>query len=149
MISIKFKDTFRERLPEWVTSIALFLWGIIVLFQAPDLWNLEFFSVLARIAEQKTWGFIGVVVGGLRVIALAINGLWRPTGHIRALGALVGVIVWSAVLLSYLGMSWNPPATALLLAALALDFSALWFAAGDAKLADVRAKNGFKSATVL
>ncbi len=140
MILVRFKDTFRERMPEWITSTALFIWGLIVLTQDSTLFSREFFSVLATIASQAVWGWTTMLIGAARVVALFINGAWRPTGHIRALGALFGTIVWAGLIMGYLVLDWNPPALATQAAMLAFDISALWFAAGDAKIADVKAQ---------
>lgn len=140
MITVQFRDTFRERLPEWVTSATLVFWGLIVLTETSDLWTQQYFSVLANIAEQRTWGMITLILGSLRLVALAVNGIWRPTAHIRALGAMCGMLVWTAIILSYIALPWNPPALATKSALWVLDLSALWFAAGDAKVADTLAK---------
>lgn len=144
MITIRFKHIFRERLPEWATSTALFFWGLIVYSQDNSLWTREFFSVLAEIGDQKTWGIIAMAVGSMRIIALGINGLWRPTAHIRAIGALIGSVIWTAIILGYLGLNWVPPALATQTVFLALDLTSLWYAAGDAKMADILAGKSIK-----
>ena len=146
MITLRFKYTFRERIPEWITSIALIVWGMILLGETPALWDMQYFSALSNIASQKTWASITIIAGVFRVIALGINGAWRPTAHMRAIGALMGALVWAAIIISYLTLNWNPPAIAAKGALLALDISGLWFASGDAKLADIKASelNGVK-----
>lgn len=139
MSVVQFKDRFRERLPEWISSIALMFWGVILLGEAPELWDREYFSVLSHIATQKIWSFACILVGTIRVISLAINGAWRPTAHLRALGAGLGAILWAAILVSYMGLPWNPPSMSLYAAMIFTDVVALWFAAGDAKLSDIKA----------
>ncbi len=141
MIKVRFRDTFRERMPEWITSLAMLIWGLIVLSQGENLWSREFYSVLSTIGTQASWGWLTTIVGALRLVALTINGAWRPTGHIRAFGALVGSVVWSALIIGYMIMDWSPPAIATQSAMLLLDISAIWFAAGDAKVADIFANN--------
>ncbi len=121
MIKIRFKNTFRERLPEWIASMAMLLWGLIVLSQAPELWDSARFSVLASYATQAVWGWVTVTLGSLRLIALAVNGAWRPTGHIRALGALAGVVVWTAIMIGTTELSWTAPGQATNAAILFID----------------------------
>lgn len=140
MITVRFKDTFRERLPEWISSLAMLCWGIIVISEPPEVWAQGYFNVLATYASQQVWGTVTILLGSLRLIALGINGAWRPTGHIRAFGALAGVLVWTSIIFGYVGLDWNPPAFATKGAMIAIDMAALWFAAGDAKLADIKAK---------
>ena len=139
MISVRFKDTFRERLPEWISSFSLMGWGIILLSVSPLNWQQEYFNLLDNIATQETWGLVAVSLGLLRIIALAVNGLWRPTAHLRALGALGGVIVWMTIFVSYFNLDWNPPSMAIKAGMVVTDLIALWYAAGDAKLADIKA----------
>ncbi len=148
MISVRFEDTFRERLPEWVSTLCLIGWGAILLGESAALWQEEYFSVLANIASQKVWGYGAIIIGLLRSIALGINGAWRPTAHLRAIGALVGAMTWAAIFISYLNLPWNPPSMAPKVAMMVLDISALWFAAGDAKLADIRASKKSKGLPV-
>lgn len=140
MISVRFHDTFRERLPEWISSLCLIGWGAVLLGESSFLWQQEYFSVLANIASQKVWGYTTIFIGVLRCVSLGINGALRPTAHLRAIGALVGALTWSAIFISYLGLDWNPPSMAPKMAMAALDVAALWYAAGDAKLADIKAK---------
>jgi hypothetical protein len=144
-IIVHFKDTVRERVPEWISAACLIIWGSLLLSETSILWETQYFNILSSIASQAVWGYTSITVGLFRLISLAINGIWRPTAHLRALGALLGCIIWSGVLISYLGLDWNPPVIASKSAMLALDISALWFCAGDAKLADLRAQELAKS----
>lgn len=139
MISVRFKDTFRERLPEWISSFSLMGWGIILLTISPLNWQQEYFNLLEDIATQRTWGIVAITLGLLRIIALVVNGVWRPTAHLRALGALGGVVVWMTIFVSYFNLEWNPPSMAIKAGMVITDLVALWYAAGDAKLADIKA----------
>lgn len=145
MITVRFKDTFRDRLPEWVSSACLLLWGLLILNLSTETWSTEYVSILGTLAAQKTWGMAAVALGVLRLVALGINGAWRPTAHIRALGAIGGIVVWSGIIISYLTLSWDPPTLATKGAMLVFDMYALWFAAGDAKVADVIARERAES----
>lgn len=141
MILIRFKSSFRERLPEWIAGLTLLLWGILVLVEPTTLWQRDFFTALATIAAQTTWGIVATIVALTRLAALTVNGAWRPTGHLRAITAFTSAMVWATLLISFMALTWNPPTMALILSLLVTDIFALWFAAGDAKMADARAKN--------
>lgn len=148
MIPVRFKHTFRERLPEWISAFAMLGWGFIVLSEAPELWNLKYYHVLASYASQSTWGWLTIILGSTRLIALGVNGAWRPTAHVRAFGSVLGAVVWASIIAGYMSLAWNTPDIATKTALLFLDFSAIWFAAGDAKLADLKA-NGVKTSAIM
>ena len=52
------------------------------------------FAALLVIAPEQFWGWSGVVLGVLRLIALYVNGRWRRTPGLRLLGAASGMIWW-------------------------------------------------------
>lgn len=52
------------------------------------------FEYLLVIAPEWVWGYIGVVVGSSRLLALYINGNWRRTPGLRFIGAMLGLIWW-------------------------------------------------------
>jgi hypothetical protein len=140
MIMVRFKDTFRERLPEWISSITLLMWGLMVLFEPATLWHRDFFEAMATIASQTIWGLVATTVAIVKLLSLTVNGAWRPTAHFRAIGAFSSIMIWATLLISFVALTWNPPTIALIAGVLLTDLFALWFAAGDAKLADVRAR---------
>ena len=141
MILVGFKDTFRDRAPEWAMSAALLAWGMIVIFSANLFQAQDFYHPLLEIGSQLLWGVITSVIGGVRLIFLIVNGVFRPSAHIRALGCVVGCVVWGSLLTASLSLTWAAPSSAIYASMLALDFISLWFAAGDAKLADMSARN--------
>jgi hypothetical protein len=130
-----FRQTFRDRLSEWFLSVALIGWGFITLNSNGFFEHQEpLYSILLQ------WGGLAVLVGITRFIFLIINGAWRPSAHIRALGCIFGCLTWGTLLLSTPSWGWNTPTTALYATFLSLDFISLWFASGDAKIADIEAK---------
>jgi hypothetical protein len=133
---------FRDRAPEWILSCGLVLWGIMMSI-TPDLFTVSsFYQPLLAIMPQNTWATLTILIGVLRLLALTINGVWRPTAHFRALGAVGGCIVWGSLLsISVIDSSARAPGISLLSMLLAFEFMALWWAAGDAKLVDSAAKS--------
>lgn len=140
MIVARFKETFRERMPEWILSTGMLLWGMMTLF-SPNLFNtVPFFAPLLQLMSQTSWGILAVLIGTIRLIFLIINGAFRPSAHIRAIGCIFGTLLWINLLISALSLDALTPTTAIFAMLLALDIVSLWFAAGDAKLADLAAR---------
>lgn len=91
--------------------------------------------------SQDMWGYLTFSVGLFRLIFLTINGRWRPSVHLRALGAIAGVTIWaSLVVVSALHLPEKAPSIAIYSVLTIFDGMALWWAAGDAKLADINAR---------
>lgn len=90
--------------------------------------------------SQAEWGILATLIGLVRLLFLFINGRWRPSAHIRALGAIFGCLTWGMLFMSTLSVDWVTPITSLYATLLGLDLLALWYCAGDAKLADLEAK---------
>lgn len=134
----KFRGRFRQRAPEWILAIGMLWWGLLTL-AVPSLFEREFYYPLDLLMSQPFWGVAATMVGTIRLIALFINGLWRPTAHFRAITAIFSIFLWTSLLLASLstGAVLGVPTFSMLLA---LDTMALWWAAGDARLADEVAK---------
>ena len=140
MQSIRFKETFRERMPEWVVSAGMLGWGLLAIFALGLFQRLDLFHPLLLVMPQLKWGIIAATTGLIRIIFLIINGAWRPSAHVRAIGCGLGCMLWGSLAVSSLQLHWLITTTALYVTLLALDFFSLGFAAGDAKLADLAAK---------
>jgi hypothetical protein len=135
MIIVKhFRGKFRERFPEWVTSIGMLWWGLVA-FIIPELFNQPYFYPLSLFMSQPYWALTSIFIGTLGCIALLINGIWRPTSHFRAIVSVLKIGVWTTLLLASAttpGRQLGIPTFAMLMA---FDTAALWWAAGDARLA--------------
>lgn len=145
MIVVRFRETFRERMPEWVQATGMFLWGLMVLFSPGLFQSTVFFHPLLELVSQTGWGVLAVLVGIVRLSFLVINGAWRPSAHIRALGCVMGCLLWGSLLISALSLEWLTPTTSIYVMLLGLDLLSLWFSAGDAKLADLTAKGNVRT----
>jgi hypothetical protein len=140
---MKRKYSFRERAPEWVLSAGLVLWGYSVLIN-PELFTSAItYKPLLTLLSQNMWAYLTICIGLFRLAALTINGMWRPTTHFRAIGSAASVTIWaSLVIISLFNLPERAPYIAVYGMLLAFDMMALWWAAGDAKLADIIAKAG-------
>lgn len=137
---VRFKETFRERMPEWVQSVCMVLWGFTTIAAMGLFEANSFFAPLLLLMGQQAWGVFAIVVGTVRLSFLVINGAWRPSAHIRAIGCVFGCLLWGSLFVSALSLPWITPAVATYGTMLAFDLFSLWFAAGDAKLADLSAR---------
>ncbi len=144
MIVVRFKETFRERMPEWVQAVGMLLWGLLVIMSVGVFDSQTFYQPLLLLMSQTSWGVLSMAVGGIRLVFLVINGAWRPSAHIRAIGCVLGCMLWSSLVISALSLPWLSSSVAVYSILLALDLFSLWFSAGDAKLADLRAKDNVR-----
>lgn len=140
MLIVRFKETFRERMPEWVQATGMLMWGLMALAATGLFAAQTFFHPLLLMMSQSAWGAAAVIVGTLRLSFLVINGAWGPSAHIRAVGCVLGSMLWGALFISALNLEWLTPTTAIYAMLLGLDLLSLWFSAGDAKLADLSAR---------
>lgn len=134
------RSHFKHRFAEWIVGIALLLWGTIVLFSAGLFESTDIFQNMQKLASQEFWGFVAMFVGGLRIVFLVINGTWRRSAHLRAIGSGLSACIWGAIWSSYATLDNVVPNLATIGALLALDIYSLWFAAADAKHSDLRTK---------
>jgi len=140
VLIVRFKETFRERMSEWVQAPGMIGWGLATILSKNLFINQEFFHPLLLIMSQGSWGIAIMLTGIIRLIFLVINGAWRPSAHIRAVGCGLGSILWGSLLISALSLGWMTPTASIYAMLLMLDAISLWFAAGDAKLADLSAR---------
>lgn len=81
------------RAVEWLLASLQVAWGTAVLLPGVELTGPNYQPLLA-LAPEPVWGNLAIAIGGLRLGALYINGTWRRTPILRALGAAFGVVWW-------------------------------------------------------
>jgi hypothetical protein len=133
-------------MPEWIQAAGMLGWGLLVLASPGTFQAQEFFHPLLILMSQTQWGISAMLIGITRLVFLVINGAWRPSAHIRAVGCGLGAMLWGSLLVSALNLSWITPTSAIFTMLLGLDLISLWFSAGDAKLADLSARGKIKVA---
>lgn len=140
MLVVRFQKTFPLRVNEWFLAGVLFLWGLI-LAQPHDIFSNPIYSGLVRFAPQETWAFFCMVTGAIRLAALAINGAWRPSPHIRCALAFITCFFWLQIVFG-LAQS-DAPSTGLAVypMILMLDLYSCYRASVDAKISDDKAKS--------
>jgi hypothetical protein len=98
---------FKARAGEWFCAAMLTDWGFRVarqdqMFTGPET------GPMLQLFHEETWGYLALLIGVARLLALAINGtlhdrLWysRYSPHIRSGMAFLSIFVWSIIALGY------------------------------------------------
>lgn len=134
------KEHLQSRFAEWTVGAALICWGLIVLSNPTLFATTSIYSAMTDIAPQTIWGYTAVLIGLLRITFLIINGTWRRSAHLRAIGSGLSACLWAALWSSYFALDNPVPNLATIGALLALDIYSVWFAAADAKHSDLRSE---------
>lgn len=137
-IQTSFKETFHFRAGEWAAAVMITLWGISV-FGQPGLFETNAsFSEFPRAASQVTWAIGAMIVGGLRLFVLLINGAWRRSYHWRAITAFLTCFFWMEISLSFYGSGQPVTALAIYPVLLVLDSYYVLRATHEAREEDER-----------
>jgi hypothetical protein len=97
-------DHFIRRVPEWVSAGILLKFGQALLAPSDVFPTSHAYDVMARLANEQTWGVVLVLVASMRITALTANGTfrwfqqWSPV--VRASTAYLSGFVWCAVAFS-------------------------------------------------
>lgn len=135
-ITKSLRETFPTRASEWALGVMLFLWAV-VLSANPDLFAKNpSFRPLAQIVDQQRWALLCLVVGGGRLLMLAVNGMWRRSPHLRALTAFISCFFWFQISLGFLQAGTFGTGLAVYPVLFALDVYNALRAAGDAGSSD-------------
>ncbi len=97
---VLFRHAASERYPTRTVEHML-AWSLVVWAGAcaapAQMMNGPTFQYLLVIAPEWLWGYIGVMIGAARLMALFINGSWRRTPGLRFFCAMMGMIWWIIV----------------------------------------------------
>lgn len=91
---------YPTRTVEHAFAWIIIVWSYSVLLPEQMLKGAVYRPMLDIMPEQA-WGWIGLTIGVLRVIALLANGHWHPTPELRLVGALWGTMFWIALAYCY------------------------------------------------
>lgn len=86
-------ERYPTRTVEHMLAWMIIVWSAAVvmpgnMMQGPN------YQYLLAIADERFWGWSGIVLGAQRLIALYINGNWRRTPILRFVGAMTGMVWW-------------------------------------------------------
>lgn len=129
-------ERFHKRGLEWFLAAVMAFAGVILLVQG-ETFALSPYAFIKEIAAEETWGFAMAMIGGIRIIALMVNGvLPRGVPHVRVVMSLVSLIVWSEFAIGYLTARVPSLMIAFTVPACLFEMINAYRAATDAKVED-------------
>ena len=135
MILLHVKKHFPARATEWIVAAMLTTLGLIFLRPEPTFALSPSYVGLARLATESTWGWGCVIIGGIRIIALIINGAWVPsTYHLRSITAMLSCFVWFQLSLGLFASNTASAGLALFPWLVVLDIVSTYRVARDLRL---------------
>lgn len=140
MVIMKLTRSFPIRVMEWLLSGIMLSWSVVCWNLRPEEWAQPIFSGLAVIADQNTWAFFAFWIGTTRLAMLGINGAWRPSPHLRALGAFLSCFMWLQLTLGIVAAEMRGVGIAILPWLLIADIYNVFRASNDARMSDDRAR---------
>lgn len=138
-------DHLPARASEWALATILFNWGLVLSDSSELFVNSRSFAELARWADESTWAALCLLVGGLRLIALFVNGTFlgfRYSPHVRTLMSFLTCFFWLSITFGVLQADHVSTGLAVYPVLLALDIYNAYRAAKDARLVDEAKKHG-------
>lgn len=136
MIVLKKIKRVKARISEWILSFGLLAWGISIA-ASPNLFSVEAYGPMSSVMTHAEWTGFVLFIALTRLLILVIDRVKVSLPHLRALGAIGGLTLWGSLFsISVMYANMRPTGIALYGMLLVFDFLAMWWAAGDAKLAD-------------
>lgn len=83
----------QTRSVEWLLACMMVAWGIGLMLPG-DTMEIPRYRLLGAIMPDYGWAAWSIAIGGVRMVALYINGAWRRTPLVRAVCAMLGLIWW-------------------------------------------------------
>jgi len=87
----------RDRALEWLSSIAMATWAMILALPGDTIATPNFQEFLAQGLSEDILAWLFGAVGSFRLTVLIINGKWPKTPFLRIMGAASGFVMWSQV----------------------------------------------------
>lgn len=88
------RATFPTRASEWALAIIMFNWSIVLAVNVDLFATGRSYAALTQLMDQQAWALSCLAIGGGRLVILAVNGAWRRSPHLRALGSFLSGLFW-------------------------------------------------------
>lgn len=85
------------RLSEWQAAVITIAWGVSAVLPASTYSTAAGYSGFREVLNQYQFGYGLIVLGSLRLVILALNGIWQPMYFVRAGAALIQTMLWTAI----------------------------------------------------
>lgn len=140
----RLRHTFPQRVSEWLLAAAMTVWGLLLARQGSAALDEAFYAPLTAVMGVKAWAAYCVSVGVFRLSALAINGSWRPTPHLRAIAATLSTLFWLQIAWGAVTIGAPVAVAAVYPLLLILELHAAYRASMEARVADMDARKTMK-----
>lgn len=97
MVVLEMKKHFQLRAIEWWSAGVMTTWGFMVLANPGLFLDNHSATILLSYAPQHIWGLAALGAGGLRLVALFINGIWYRSPAVRWLTTMVSIFIWFCI----------------------------------------------------
>ncbi|URI15921.1 hypothetical protein [Brevundimonas albigilva] len=134
-VHLRFQDTLHLRVPEWIAAAMMADWGRKLLAHDDIFARQSSFAGMAAIMPQWAWGVWALILGGLGLIALAINGFWVATPFLRMAASFGRLFLWLQIQFGLLAAGLPTTGTSIYIGIAALELWNLYRAGGDARRA--------------
>lgn len=140
MMIVKLTHSFPVRVMEWLLAGIMLSWAIVCFNLTPEDWAGPLYAGLRRLGDNHTWGGIAFIIATIRLACLGINGAWRPSPHLRALGAFLSCFMWLQISLGIFAADLRATGMAVYPWLLLADIYNVFRASFDARVSDDRAR---------
>lgn len=134
-VHVSFQKSLPFRIPEWIMSAMMLLWGWLVLISPTMFADNVVFKGMVAILPQHGWGAAATLLGVAGLIGLGINGFWVATPFIRALASFGRAFLWLQIEFGLLAAGSPTTGTAIYIGLVGLEMWNVYRATGDARAA--------------
>ncbi len=147
MIIESLREHFPARFIEWFMAGLMLCWGLYVL-ATPEMFTdpseRELFAYMSSLSSwtgeqaHTVWGLGATLAGGLRAIALFVNGAYVRTPVIRVATSFVSAFIWTQILVCVVQSGLPNPAVAVYSWLVIADIVSAYRASKDAVHAEAQ-----------
>lgn len=95
------------RFSEWM--LAFIMLGLGLMYALPEhSMDAPAMMQMTYTMPETAWGVVSIIIGGVRILVLGINGAWKKQGHARAVLGILCLLVWTQTAIVFLNY---PPAS--------------------------------------
>lgn len=142
LVTEAFSHRFRVRSLEWFLALAMLLVGL-ELLRTGATFDLTPYVYLRGLAAENTWGWGCVILGGVRLVLLTVNGaLPRGSPHLRAGLSGISMLVWGNLAAGYAASLFPTLMLSFVVPATLFEFLNVYRAAKDARAEDTGPRHG-------
>lgn len=98
----KLSESYRAKRLEWFFAALLMFLGVWLLLPFETFASSPTYLMMARWADETTWGLAFFAAGWVRLVIIVINGAWWRTAFFRAVAAFYSLFFWLSLFVGIL-----------------------------------------------